>query len=623
MIKLSSVGDEKDKMNDIDISNNLSRTTETSGDSSSTLLLCRDEKSNTDSALGDSTTICWIRNSSNVAKVSTDMLSTETKSHTVCKEKNKNKNKKKEGSDRDTNKLTNTEKSILSEQGYTRGLLDALQTNRNEFLYSIWIADNSISMNVIDGHRIDPVASKNGDHPSTGAVTFTNCSRWEEIQQTLDYHAQMAAIVKAPTMFCFVNEPSSCSPEESGFSSLLSSSSSSSSSFLSPKLLQQFTVSAPMNTKKSKTKVKHTYEDLDVAQKIIQATKPSGQCTPLTETIRNARDNIIPKLLRTTDDTDGKRIVLVIATDGVLADVDEGIEAEAHAEAEFIETLASLKNFPVWIVVRLCTDNDKVVDYWNNLNLDGVAIDVLDDYVSEAKEVYAHNKWLNYGLPLHRLREMGFYDDVFDLLDERPLTRKEIIDFCTILLGQSVMAKAPTLQSNTASINDEYDCAGGLDDNSCRSFGSSSKNDTNTYIHDTVNKWDAFCIFVEAQLKKEKMLWNPIRKQVELWINIKELRKIPDDQQSNGRRVMNRQLGLFRSSSVSTLRYNSKNINPSSIKSPSTPSPATKGTSRLLSSLVQFVVGSPIKKTKNKVTGSQTTTPNHGEYRRNSTSMRI
>ena len=47
---------------------------------------------------------------------------------------------------------------------------------------------------------------------------------------------------------------------------------------------------------------------------------------------------------------------MVIATDGKPTDGDLG------------EMLQTFKNLPVWIVVRLCTDNDKVVDYWNDLD---------------------------------------------------------------------------------------------------------------------------------------------------------------------------------------------------------------------------------------------------------------
>lgn len=60
-----------------------------------------------------------------------------------------------------------------------------------------------------------------------------------------------------------------------------------------------------------------------------------------------------------------------------------------------------------------------------------------DDFCGEAEEVHEFNPWLNYALPLHRMREMGFHERIFDLLDERQLTKSELRDFCSILLGEA------------------------------------------------------------------------------------------------------------------------------------------------------------------------------------------
>lgn len=76
-----------------------------------------------------------------------------------------------------------------------------------------------------------------------------------------------------------------------------------------------------------------------------------------------------------------------------------------------------------------------MVEYYNEL--DGqleLSLEVLDDFLEEAKEIYQHNPWLNYALPLHRLREMGYHDRVFDMMDERPFTHEELRSFCSTLL---------------------------------------------------------------------------------------------------------------------------------------------------------------------------------------------
>jgi len=85
-----------------------------------------------------------------------------------------------------------------------------------------------------------------------------------------------------------------------------------------------------------------------------------------------------------------------------------------------------------------------VVTFYNDL--DGQLendIEVIDDFRGEAQEIYEHNKWLNYALPLHRIRERGFHDRLLDLLDERPLTGGEVRDFCALLFGTQSQEDLP------------------------------------------------------------------------------------------------------------------------------------------------------------------------------------
>lgn len=83
-------------------------------------------------------------------------------------------------------------------------------------------------------------------------------------------------------------------------------------------------------------------------------------------------------------------------------------------------------------MIRLCTDNQKICEYWNaidsQLELD---IDVLDDLSSEAKEVNANNPWITYGEPLQRLREFGVAVREMDVLDES--VRINSLDMRTLL----------------------------------------------------------------------------------------------------------------------------------------------------------------------------------------------
>lgn len=107
----------------------------------------------------------------------------------------------------------------------------------------------------------------------------------------------------------------------------------------------------------------------------------------------------------------GQRCTVVIASDGEASD------------GSVEQALRPLLHLPVWVVIRLCTDEDKIVEYWNGIDAElELEMDVLDDLCGEAGEVAEHNPWLTYGTPLHRVREWGTSRKVVDMLDEKRLT---------------------------------------------------------------------------------------------------------------------------------------------------------------------------------------------------------
>ena len=86
--------------------------------------------------------------------------------------------------------------------------------------------------------------------------------------------------------------------------------------------------------------------------------------TPLSRHVREIRQIIqtmSPSLI-----AEGKRVAVTLSTDGLPSD-DRGMSGEA-LQREFVETLRSLEGLPVWVVVRLCTDDDAVVDFYNDLD---------------------------------------------------------------------------------------------------------------------------------------------------------------------------------------------------------------------------------------------------------------
>ena len=130
----------------------------------------------------------------------------------------------------------------------------------------------------------------------------------------------------------------------------------------------------------------------------------------------------------------GRRVAIVLATDGLPTD-ERGVSGQ-YQQKQFVESLRMLEGLPVWVVVRLCTDEDEVVNFYNDLDEQlELSLEVLDDFCGEAAEVYEFNSWLNYALPLHRCREMGYHHRVFDMMDERRLTRSELREFCELLFG--------------------------------------------------------------------------------------------------------------------------------------------------------------------------------------------
>ena len=117
-----------------------------------------------------------------------------------------------------------------------------------------------------------------------------------------------------------------------------------------------------------------------------------------------------------------QKAVVIIATDGQPTDGD------------IVQALNGLKSLPAWVILRLCTNDEAVVEYWNGVenNLE-LSMDVLDDYLSEGIEVAKVNSWLTYGEPIHRMREFGISLVEFDKLDENLVSGEELLKICRLM----------------------------------------------------------------------------------------------------------------------------------------------------------------------------------------------
>jgi hypothetical protein len=179
----------------------------------------------------------------------------------------------------------------------------------------------------------------------------------------------------------------------------------------------------------------------------------------------------------------GQKVAIILATDGLPSDSFGA--CNSRTREEFETNLLSLAGLPVWLVVRLCTDEDSVVEYYNNLdNQLELSLEVLDDWIGESKEVHQFNPWLTYGLCLHRIREMGFHHRLFDLLDERKFSIDEMREFFVLLFGPDAMDGVP----------------------------------------DPNLDFNGFCYAVDHAIRKEGKLWNPVTEKMSYWVDMKKLK---------------------------------------------------------------------------------------------------
>ena len=112
-------------------------------------------------------------------------------------------------------------------------------------------------------------------------------------------------------------------------------------------------------------------------------------------------------------------------------------------------------------------------------------MDVLDDLEGEAAEVNEAQPWLTYGAPLHRLREWGTSNKLFDLLDERPLAQHELPGFASLILGEAACDGLP---------------------------------------HPSLD-WNGFLKALDQAQASAKPVWDPARKRARPWFSVRKLNK--------------------------------------------------------------------------------------------------
>ena len=262
---------------------------------------------------------------------------------------------------------------LMEKHQFPLGLAQQAVASGAYFPIRHWIVDNSGSMSAGDGNLLGKDAA--------GASKIVSGTRWQEISADIAIVADMSHDIGARTEFL------------------------------------------PLNGAIRPLTIQGTNEgDVAKVTKGLATLEPrAGYTTPLAAATARIYLSILPKVQTLMKNQ--QQVCVVIATDGKPTDTG------------FQEALKQLQTLPVWVVIRLCTDDEEVVDFYNGLDAKLEApLEVLDDLRGEAREVCTLNRWLTYGQPLHIAR-FGMRNRVFDDIDERPLTPGQVKKFCELLLG--------------------------------------------------------------------------------------------------------------------------------------------------------------------------------------------
>ena len=263
-------------------------------------------------------------------------------------------------------------RKFLNSNYWPCGLIEAFILNVEKVPIRFFIIDDSGSMNTNDGLKImGKEGSKNNK--------LVTCTRWSELSATVHFHAALAEASKCPTEFRMLNgaDPVMVGLDDDGGDGL--------------KFLME-----------------------------VMDDSPAGQ-TPLCEHI----DDVVSAIQAIESDlrANGQKAIVVIATDGEASD------------GNVTAALKPLERLPVLLILRLCTNDEKVVKYWNDVDRQlEVEVDVLDDLCADALQVFGVNPWLTYTDSLHKMREFGAAIKEMDLIDESKLSSEQMRTMVGILL---------------------------------------------------------------------------------------------------------------------------------------------------------------------------------------------
>jgi hypothetical protein len=175
-------------------------------------------------------------------------------------------------------------------------------------------------------------------------------------------------------------------------------------------------------------------DELSRLTALLQRIRPTGASTPILYHLQDLVPTVQTMAAKLEEQR--RRVVISICTDSIPTDTD-GIESPEMVEA-FMLTLQQIMIYPVSAVIRLLTDEVRVVQFYENMSrrTNSRLKQVVDDYLSECKQVHKHNPWLHYGYPLHLCREQGIQIPILEALSRQTLSGPEARTAVTIIFNQ-------------------------------------------------------------------------------------------------------------------------------------------------------------------------------------------
>lgn len=285
------------------------------------------------------------------------------------------------------------------ELGVPRGLAGIVARDDQRIALRVYLLDNSGSTSRADGSVVHAGAG--------GRLVHRESTRWEEICAFAEDHARWNLKVGTPCEFILLN---SCSrapgtPMIEGRDCIRIDRS------LGPEM--------------------HQVEQL---RKLLDYNGPRG-VTPITDRLEDIRCRVQAKFSALAQAQ--QMIFLTIVTDGLPTSSLSGESTPADKKV-MVEAMRSLcATLPVQLVIRLCTNEEETISFYNNIDEElELPLDILDDMSGEAVEVAKRgNDWFAYTPVLHRIREAGTLSKILDDIDERPLNETEVQRLAELLCG--------------------------------------------------------------------------------------------------------------------------------------------------------------------------------------------